>query len=76
MYPIQPETIMLIHDTMVREEMERHMPTGYRDTRVPGYRRPFGTTIRAWIGDGLIAVGAWIAPSAQTRSSVAEGTRR
>ncbi len=51
-----PETIMLIHRTMIREELER------KQALPQTTRRPL-TTIRFFIGRGLIAVGTRLAPA-------------
>ena len=61
MYPIQhPGTILLIHNEMVRHEMDRN---GYTDRQENDRPRPRpGDGIRIVIGRTLIALGTRIEP--------------
>lgn len=62
MQPIgDPETVRLIHETMVNEEMVRNGTRARRETDRPRPRR--GDGIRTVIGKTLIALGTWIAPA-------------
>lgn len=65
MYPIQhSETIMMIHDTMVHEEMERNSPRGHRERRGPYATKNPVIAIRLATATALIRIGSWIAPAA------------
>lgn len=69
MYSIQHAgTVVLIHETMVGEELEQHMPHGHRERRGPDSAGASVTAIRAFIAKVLFALGAWIAPTSSPMS--------
>jgi hypothetical protein len=68
-----PETIMLIHRTMVQEEIDRRRHT--RHITEPRTRSGVIMTIRSLIGRALIDAGTRIAP-AERRGTAAPITGR
>lgn len=60
-----PETIMLIHRTMVREALERH---DRQRQEIEPRHRPI-VTIRLMIGRSLISLGTRIAPAGRPNTA-------
>lgn len=64
-----PETTMLIHETLVKEEMERHQSKeGWEARRIGSIRKP-GTAIRTRIGQALVTIGTRIDPESRSATS-------
>lgn len=69
------EHILLVHKTMVDEELQRHRPErhrGLRDIDRPGVV----TTIRRVAARGLVAVGTRLDPTAGVPESALSGLQR
>lgn len=76
MFPIQhPETILLIHDEMVRRELGRNSPAGQRETRGPEPRIGPISGLRQLASTALIAIGTWIAPARHPGDPAPSGAR-
>jgi DNA-binding transcriptional LysR family regulator len=59
---IHPELVRIIHETEMRERMDRIVPESYRRYREPIHSIRVIPALRAATSRVLIAAGTWIAP--------------
>jgi hypothetical protein len=59
---IHPELVRIIHETEMRERMDRIVPESYRRYREPIHSIRAIPALRAATSRVLIAAGTWIAP--------------
>ncbi len=62
---IHPELVRIIHETEMRERMDRIVPGSYRRYREPIYSIRVIPGLRAATSKVLIAAGTWIAPASR-----------
>lgn len=60
---IHPELVRIIHETEMRERMDRIVPESYRRYREPLHSMRVIPALRAAMSRVLIAAGTWIAPA-------------